>query len=54
MLNPATGMDGDASSVSLDTDGSVTDTAGRYVVVNNPFPVERGLQRPDDLERSRL
>ena len=35
--DPATGMDGDASSVFLDTDGSVTDTPGRYVVANNPF-----------------
>ena len=35
--DPATGMDGDASSVFLDTDGSVTGTPGRYVIVNNPF-----------------
>ena len=35
--DPARGMDGDASSVFLDTDGSVTGTPGRYVVANNPF-----------------
>jgi hypothetical protein len=35
--DPATGKDGDASSVFLDTDGSVTGMPGRYVVVNNPF-----------------
>ncbi|CAA9500638.1 MAG: hypothetical protein AVDCRST_MAG45-1286 [uncultured Solirubrobacterales bacterium] len=31
------GYDGDASSVFLDTDGSVTGTAGRTVASNNPF-----------------
>ncbi len=35
--DPETGMDGDASAVFLDTDGSVTGTAGRMVATNNPF-----------------
>jgi cell migration-inducing and hyaluronan-binding protein len=40
--DPVAGMDGDASSVFLDTDGSVTGTPGRYVVVNNPFLLNGG------------
>ena len=36
-LNPEAERDGDRSSVFLDTDGSVTGTAGRTVAVNNPF-----------------
>jgi hypothetical protein len=40
--DPATGMDGDTSSVFLDTDGSVTGTAGRYVVANYPFLLNEG------------
>lgn len=35
--NPDPGMDGDASKVFLDQDGSVTGAAGKYVTVNNPF-----------------
>lgn len=35
--DPVAGMDGDASSVLLDTDGSTTGTAGRSVAANNPF-----------------
>lgn len=37
MLNPEAERDGDGSSVFLDTDGSVTGTAGSTVAVNNPF-----------------
>ena len=37
MPDPEPGMDGDASKVFRDTDGSVTGTAGRYVVTDNPF-----------------
>jgi len=46
--NPARGKDGDASSVFLDTDGSVTGTPGRYVVANNAFlRNDTCEQRPD-------
>ena len=37
MSDPVRGMDGDASKVFVDKDGSVTGTADRAVVVNNPF-----------------
>jgi len=37
MPDPVVGKDGDASAVFQDTDGSVTGTAGRMVVANNPF-----------------
>ncbi len=37
MPDPEPGMDGDASKVFRDTDGSVTGAAGRYVVTENPF-----------------
>lgn len=36
------GMDGDASKVFIDRDGSVTGTAGRAVVVDNPFLLTAG------------
>ena len=35
--DPVAGLDGDASSLFLDTDGSTTGTAGRTVAANNPF-----------------
>jgi hypothetical protein len=34
---PQVGHDGDISAVFLDTDGSVTGTAGKYVMTSNPF-----------------
>ncbi len=37
LADPEAGMDGDQAKVFIDTDGSVTGTAGRAVVVNNPF-----------------
>ena len=37
LLDPEAERDGDRSSVFLDTDGSITGTAGRTVAVNNPF-----------------
>lgn len=37
LLDPEANRDGDRSSVFLDTDGSVTGTAGKTVAVNNPF-----------------
>jgi hypothetical protein len=37
MPDPEPGMDGDASKVFRDIDGSVTGAAGRYVVTDNPF-----------------
>ena len=44
MTPVASGMDGDASKVFVDRDGSVTGTAGRTVVVNNPFLLNDGCQ----------
>jgi cell migration-inducing and hyaluronan-binding protein len=37
LSNPEAGYDGDNSKVFVDNDGSVTGTAGRTVVVSNPF-----------------
>lgn len=37
LADPEAGMDGDVSKVFIDRDGSVTGTAGKTVVVNNPF-----------------
>jgi hypothetical protein len=37
--NPAPDKDGDKAAVILDTDGSVTGTAGSYVAANNPILV---------------
>ena len=37
LATPVEGYDGDASKVFVDKDGSVTGTAGRAVVVDNPF-----------------
>lgn len=37
LADPEEGRDGDHSKVFIDSDGSVTGTAGRAVVVNNPF-----------------
>jgi G8 domain/PA14 domain len=42
--NPEAGMDGDASSVFLDTDGSVTGAAGRSVATNNPFLLDSSCE----------
>ena len=44
MSDPAPGMDGDASKVFIDRDGSVTGTPGRAVVVNNPFLLDSSCQ----------
>jgi cell migration-inducing and hyaluronan-binding protein len=44
MSDPVDGYDGDAAKVFVDRDGSVTGTADRAVVVNNPFLVEDGCQ----------
>jgi cell migration-inducing and hyaluronan-binding protein len=42
------GMDGDASKVFVDKDGSVTGTAGSTVVVDNPFLLQPGCEfRPE-------
>jgi cell migration-inducing and hyaluronan-binding protein len=38
--NPHAAQDGDKAAIFLDSDGSVTGTAGQYVVVNNPFLVD--------------
>lgn len=40
--DPESGMDGDVSKVFVDVDGSVTGTAGKTVVVNNPFLLRSG------------
>ena len=37
LSDPEAGYDGDSSKVFVDKDGSVTGTAGRTVVVSNPF-----------------
>jgi cell migration-inducing and hyaluronan-binding protein len=37
--NPAADKDGDKAAVILDTDGSITGTAGHYVAANNPLMV---------------
>lgn len=37
--NPAANKDGDKAAVILDTDGSVTGTAGSYVAANNPLMI---------------
>ena len=37
LADPEPGMDGDLSKVFVDHDGSVTGSAGKTVVVNNPF-----------------
>ena len=42
LADPESGMDGDASKVFVDKDGSLTGTPGNTVVVNNPF-----LLRPE-------
>lgn len=44
LADPAPGMDGDASKVFVDRDGTVTGTAGRTVVVDNPFLVTDGCR----------
>ena len=44
LAQPETGMDGDMSKVFVDTDGSVTGSAGSKVVVNNPFLLEAGCE----------
>lgn len=48
-MQPATvGRDGDISSVFLDADGSVTGTAGRSVMVANPFLYGSGCEARAD------
>ncbi|MPZ68543.1 MAG: transmembrane domain-containing protein [Actinobacteria bacterium] len=42
------GMDGDASKVFVDSDGSVTGTPGRAVVVDNPFLLSDRCTRVDE------
>jgi cell migration-inducing and hyaluronan-binding protein len=41
---PEPGMDGDMAKVFVDRDGSVTGTAGKAVVVDNPFLLQSGCQ----------
>jgi cell migration-inducing and hyaluronan-binding protein len=41
---PEAGMDGDLAKVFVDRDGSVTGTAGKAVVVDNPFLLQSGCQ----------
>lgn len=41
-------MDGDASAVFLDTDGSVTATAGRMATTNNPFLLNSSCESKAD------
>ncbi|QIN79004.1 transmembrane domain-containing protein [Rubrobacter marinus] len=48
LLDPEANMDGDRSSVFLDTDGSVTGTAGRTVAANNPFLLDGSCARRDE------
>lgn len=44
---PEAGMDGDLAKVFIDIDGSVTGTAGKAVVVDNPFLLQQGCQFRD-------
>jgi cell migration-inducing and hyaluronan-binding protein len=45
LLAPQADKDGDKAAVFLDRDGSVTGTAGRYVVADVPFLVGAGCER---------
>jgi cell surface hyaluronidase len=45
--DPQADKDGDKAAVILDGDGSLTGTAGRYVVANNPFLITPGCVRRD-------
>ncbi|MDQ3987493.1 MAG: right-handed parallel beta-helix repeat-containing protein [Actinomycetota bacterium] len=44
LADPEPGMDGDASKVFVDKDGSLTGTPGNVVVVNNPFLLRDGCE----------
>jgi cell migration-inducing and hyaluronan-binding protein len=44
LATPEAGMDGDMAKVFIDKDGSVTGTAGKAVVVDNPFLHQVGCQ----------
>src|SRR5215208_3349846 len=52
--SPAAGKDGDASSVFVDQDGSVTGTADAVVTANKPVPRGAGVSRSRRLAERRL